>query len=598
MSLVLIAGGMRFVYPQRLAVEHFDEGVYASNIWFGDQPAGVYPLQHLYAPPLLPALIEWGFVFLGPSNAGAMWPNQLAGTITVLLLWRLGRTWFGPVAGLTAATLCALSDVHVVLSRSALTDVLLGTWWVAALLALRKACDSGRWTHAVGAGILVGTAWYTKYNGWMPLGIALAAVLARGLCCRGIWPQTRRSLISCLMAMVVAFAFWSPWLWALQAKGGYASVMANHRQYIVGFSGWWPSFNRQWNQLSVLAGTLTCCVLGIAYLIMCFAALQRAKKAELAWVPETECCDPEVGPPPVPFWSLPNATWLTTFFWIMLIALPVASQVGLAVQSLILWFLWSRYRANTEAMIRCDNLGYWILVVWFLGMLAATPLYLPYLRLTLPWLLATCCGVGLALQLAWVSVRNVTNTCHSYQSLKRFAVGAVLAYLVSLAVIAPVWYRRSQSARNLPVRTVPLTDHASFLRGAQKLAAVVNAAARSDDGAVVPSVVYVFAEPGLLFQLRNEGLANVAPVGSLEFVHQQASGPQLKVYLATGVHAFADRQFNEQFVAVKHQLKQAGAWSWQLSPLVALDQPDCDTLRLGVGDRDSSGIVLYEVVAP
>ena len=125
-ALILVAATLRFAYPNRLAVEHFDEGVYASNIWFADRPDGVYPAQHLYAPPLLPALIEWGFVFFGPSNSGAMWPNQVAGVVTVLLLWWLGRTWFGPVAGLTAAALCSISEVHLLLSRSALTDVLLG----------------------------------------------------------------------------------------------------------------------------------------------------------------------------------------------------------------------------------------------------------------------------------------------------------------------------------------------------------------------------------------------------------------------------------------------------------------------------------------
>ena len=45
----------------RSAVEHFDEGVYASNIYFA-APEYAYPLQRFYAPPLLPALIEAGMI--------------------------------------------------------------------------------------------------------------------------------------------------------------------------------------------------------------------------------------------------------------------------------------------------------------------------------------------------------------------------------------------------------------------------------------------------------------------------------------------------------------------------------------------------------
>src|SRR5262245_52822704 len=46
-------------------VEHFDEGVYASNLWFGEDSNFRYPMRHLYAPSLLPALIEWTMILSG-----------------------------------------------------------------------------------------------------------------------------------------------------------------------------------------------------------------------------------------------------------------------------------------------------------------------------------------------------------------------------------------------------------------------------------------------------------------------------------------------------------------------------------------------------
>src|SRR5579872_2297028 len=108
---------LRAAWPSRLAVEHFDEGVYASNIFFLDDPqVPVYPDQHLYAPPLLPVAIQYAMIFFGTSNVAAIAVNIIAGSLTVPLVWWVGRQWFGPMAGLASATLVALNDVHIFFS--------------------------------------------------------------------------------------------------------------------------------------------------------------------------------------------------------------------------------------------------------------------------------------------------------------------------------------------------------------------------------------------------------------------------------------------------------------------------------------------------
>ena len=50
--LLIFAAGtfFRWAFPSRLAIEHFDEGVYASNVWFGSEDAYEYPYRYLYAP--------------------------------------------------------------------------------------------------------------------------------------------------------------------------------------------------------------------------------------------------------------------------------------------------------------------------------------------------------------------------------------------------------------------------------------------------------------------------------------------------------------------------------------------------------------------
>ena len=599
-GLLLIAVALRFSFPGRLAVEHFDEGVYASNIWFGDRPDGVYPAQHLYAPPLLPALIEWGFVFCGPSNVAAMWPSQVAGTVSVLLLWWLGRSWFGPIAGLVAAALCATSEIQVLLSRSALTDALLGMWWLAAIWALRRACDTGRLTDRLAAGLLVGAAWYTKYNGWMPLGIATGAVLLRGAVCRGIWIQTRTALLSCLIAGVLAFAVWSPWLSSLQSQGGYASVAANHRQYLVGITGWISSALRQNAQLTALFGPVSEAGISACYfmLLICFW-IKAARHSSPLSVSSPAGNDRLLEKHFQPISSSVAMSgiyfnWLVSLFW------PVLGISGLVIQGLALWSWPSKSSPSAPPGATRTSLGHWILLVWFGGLLVATPLYSPYLRLTLPWMLAGCLGVGLSFQQGWqamclgVSARPLTRAM-------KFAFGNQLFLIVAIYVLIS-----SQQTMNPPHRTLgesvlrSIADQSRLPAAAREMA--VQIADRPSDlkGEESPSVVYVYAEPSLLFQLRIAGLQNVAPVSSLQFAQQQQQFPnaQQRVFLVIGIHALNDSQFRDQFAAARGQFRRVGRWPWQPGPLVALDQANSVPKLLGHDLAKTAAIELYEVLPP
>src|SRR5207249_5587669 len=112
-AILLIGVVFRLLAFSRSAVEHFDEGVYASNIYFG-APDFAYPQQRFFGPPLLPALIEAGMIAGLSPNVAALLPSFLAGCTTIVALWWLGRSWFGPEVGLSAATLLALSDFHVI----------------------------------------------------------------------------------------------------------------------------------------------------------------------------------------------------------------------------------------------------------------------------------------------------------------------------------------------------------------------------------------------------------------------------------------------------------------------------------------------------
>ena len=53
-AITLLGAAVRFAFPSAMAIEHFDEGVYASNLLFPDQDYR-YPAPHLSPPPPLPS---------------------------------------------------------------------------------------------------------------------------------------------------------------------------------------------------------------------------------------------------------------------------------------------------------------------------------------------------------------------------------------------------------------------------------------------------------------------------------------------------------------------------------------------------------------
>ena len=105
-ALILLVGCLlRILFLSDSAIEHFDEGVYASNLWFSAEQGAEYPGRFYYAPPLFPFLIEWSMIFLGSGPLGVFLPSLLFGILTVLLIWWVAREWFGPAAGLVALAL-------------------------------------------------------------------------------------------------------------------------------------------------------------------------------------------------------------------------------------------------------------------------------------------------------------------------------------------------------------------------------------------------------------------------------------------------------------------------------------------------------------
>lgn len=157
-----------------------------------------YLLQH--------ALLELG----PPTPLFLRLPAFLFGVLGVWLTYALGRRAFGPMAGIVAAVLLALSPWHLYSSQFARYWTLVYVWALLLCWALPRALDSdraGAYTAALAA--LVG-GWLTHPTfAFAALGVALAvSVVARDGSIGWRWPTWRAWLFlwGPLVATVVVHA--------------------------------------------------------------------------------------------------------------------------------------------------------------------------------------------------------------------------------------------------------------------------------------------------------------------------------------------------------------------------------------------------------
>src|SRR5690606_37189773 len=130
------------------AIEHFDEGVYASNMFAGERLRYAYPDRHLYAPPGWPATLEWILIFAGGNPHSVVWANVLLGALLVPAVWWTTRgllaesgieVHLAESAGLAAAALVGFHDLLIQYSRAALTDIPVTLWILLAVGAGERA---------------------------------------------------------------------------------------------------------------------------------------------------------------------------------------------------------------------------------------------------------------------------------------------------------------------------------------------------------------------------------------------------------------------------------------------------------------------------
>jgi 4-amino-4-deoxy-L-arabinose transferase-like glycosyltransferase len=529
LAAVFILGvAARLFFLSHATVEHFDEGVYASNIYFGP-PDYAYPQQRLYAPPLLPALIEAGMIAGLPPNLAALLPGFLAGCGTIVAVWWFGRSWFGAEVGLAAASLVALNDFHLTFSATALTDVLLGLWLVLSVDAIGRSLAGRDYRWAIGAGIYTGLAWWTKYNGWLPLAIEAAALPLLWFFLR----PPRRDLVAwlgCLaVTCLVAVAVWSPYYLSLQFPGGYGPIAENHARYVVGFAGWPRSALVQISNQLAIGGGWT--LLGVFLSFLSAQLLKPRRPLEVLVVI---------------FRSLLGTIGCLLVTGGFLIAVGAALgivRVTMAIHRAGRWDAVWISRAIALALI----------ATWGGAMLVATPLYTPYARLALPIVVASWLAAAL-------NVAGMFGPILEQPAEPEGGRGCGCLFVIGFVFLA-----------SINVAVAPHEDHWNRTvdrRGLIEIAQLVRMTERSSGQ---PRVIYVYGEPALFFQLRAAGEQNVSPVQLVPSEPATLEGRPIPTFLITGPHANRDRKFQQQWADVKESWQLVHEYEYQPSDVVWLD---------------------------
>ncbi len=490
-------------------VEHFDEGVYASNIWFNAEEGYRYPDRHLYAPPLLPMFIEWSHVILGPTALAPLLPGLLAGIVTVPLLWWFGRRVAGPLAGLSAAAVLSTNEPHILYSRTALTEPLLCFWMLLSVYLAHESFSQFFRTenfskqsclYSVLAGLAAGFAWLTKYNGWLALAITFSASIAWGLFSRFSFRKWKLLAIHCVIILLMALLLWLPYLSSLQKFGGYASVAGNHHKYFVGLSGWSDSLFSQIAKQFQLLGFTTSCGIGIVIVLIWQGVFKNG-------LPQESAIQSEKASPA------------------------------------FLFGLFGNIRP-----------GGWMTASWLIGLSVAIPLYYPYPRLCVPWMVAFCMAFGLIAVILQDKFRKKNEIKNSIP----LTVTAVLAVssLIGPVLAAPAWESRE-----------------GLFHIAGRCVSDAGEVALSQEHRSGEVVFYVYGEPALFYHLSAADRLT-GPIGHLDFAKPSVSRMPYPTFLVIGPHALNSELFHQQWAENGDYFELVAEYDYKPSLLIKLNRKE------------------------
>lgn len=477
--LTAVAAALRFWAWGTIGLDHFDEGGYAMSarsIAEGSFLDDRYPLQHFLSPPFLFGVAGSVMRLAGPHDFVLSAVSAVMGIATVALAYLAATRWFGREAGLATGLLVALADFHVLYSRSGLTDVSFTFWFVAAVFCFAESERRGSWLWAVLAGVTTGMAWNTKYHGWLAIGVGAALVLM-GL------PRSRRDLARGAarvgVAAGIAAAMYLPWaLFIMDQPGGYGRLAEEHAHYLRPLR----ALRQTWYHLNTqlyLDGWLGRLAPGLAAITIAFAGGSHADRRS----------------------RLGRAS--------------IVGALGLALGNSL--FAGVAALAALPRAVARRAPGPHAGIAFFALFCALTPLYYPYPRLVMPWLLAAHLLAGSAVALVLrEGFRGLVPPLPSpLAAFVRRGIAVTAAACCAVALfIRPPW----QSADTFQPKD-------GFRLASSQLAERI-----PESGTVV-----VWGEPGVVFYLRDR-FERVHHVDDLRRLGEYAAESE-PLFLVTSIYA-------------------------------------------------------------
>ena len=112
---------------------------------------------------------DFGYLFLNDPTSfyliGRFAAGVIPGTISIYLIYRLGRSMFSRTTGLLAALFLSLNFLHVRNSHYIYPDIPLVLFILLYFIALKTLCDKNRLKDYAVCGLILGLASSMKYNG-------------------------------------------------------------------------------------------------------------------------------------------------------------------------------------------------------------------------------------------------------------------------------------------------------------------------------------------------------------------------------------------------------------------------------------------------
>ncbi len=487
LGVIILAGiTLRVWRLSELGLVHFDEGVYAiSGLWTTTpiNELQLYTKQILFSPPLFFSLVGFSYWILGEaSDKAAVLVNVVTGVATIGILWWFTRRWFGREAGTAAAVIVALSNFHIAYSRMVLTDIAFGFFFLLSLALIAEAMERVSLRWSIVSGIVIGVAWNTKYHGWLLLIVALMVMMIITVIDRNKRIFWKRLLMCWIVMSGVAVVCYLPWAMYIQSHpGGYLSLMKYQRTFLD--PHWLNNLWRQTQSQLYMDGWLSRLSPSIAFLLA-LAVRDKQKR--------------------------PGLNMVLPLVIILLCSGLLFSGVGTAMCLSVLAIL---------LLIKRSSYGCWLILVSLGLFFLLTPLYDPYPRLLMPWLLVLyiCSGVGIERTLTY-SRKDMTE-CEA--PVKR---RLTLALLIAVSVILGL--------------LVTLIDFRSTPRTWMATDSVRNTATKIVDKVPRNSVIFVHGAPEVAFYLDNLGLRTIPidyPIDHPEVTSRYTMRDE-ELYLITGIY--------------------------------------------------------------